>query len=882
MKKSRVHFLALLVFFLFESILVAQPQFVDKAPELGLTETYSVLPFWSGGLSFRDFDQDGWDDITMSTDTGRTIKFFRNRFGVEFEEVNIITTGLHQQFSSMWIDFDNDGDLDFLSIRRLDGVELYKNQGNMNFIEVSAQVGLSGLGGGIFRTGASIGDFNNDGLVDLYLPNYGYDEENKMFFQDTNHFFQNVSNISGTGDSLKATFHGVLIDYNHDGNIDIYLANDGHDGNTLFKNNGDSTFTDVSQITGTNVELDAMGLTVGDFDGDLDLDIYVTDKINSNLLQLNSNGTFSEVAAQKGVDFYNGFGWGTNFFDADFDGDEDLYVSSTYIPIGLSEPSILYINDGSGNYSNIQLLKDSGYSFVNVLGDFNNDRLTDVGVLSSNNDPMKMWKNETPVNVGRITLKIEGCSTHKDAFGSQVIAYDGTQSRLYSFQSCETFLGQNSDKKIIPILNGATLDSLTVTWPNGSSTTIYGIEQNQTLIVSECSLTRPLPVIMVPNYSSQGLVSCSGESVLLCVNGDYPNVVWSNGLTSDSIYVNSAGIYTVTVTNQFGASATSASVVIIEREYPDYTIESEIASCFTDGSIHLIPADSSVVYSYQWSNQSTSDSLSNLNPGVYYVTVTDQGECAMTDSVIINGPANFTPIYFNGSTEDVLCYDDSSGIISVFPTGGSAPYQYLWSNQETTSSIAIPAGNYHLTVADSYGCQRDTSFTINEPDQILAYIDVIPDTNSAGKGMISLDVFGGTPPYSIVWNDLQNQTGDSAINLIAGEYIAQITDSRLCLREIELTVPNSNINGDQIIRSKECDLICTNLANSILVQLPDRCPQPFSTEEMNVFNIQGLPINFQSRQISATKKEIVTDEQGVFLIRDNTGRSCKVLRITRF
>ena len=76
MKKSRVHFLALLVFFLFESIIVAQPQFVDKAPELGLTETYSVLPFWSGGLSFRDFDQDGWDDITMSTDTGRTIKFF--------------------------------------------------------------------------------------------------------------------------------------------------------------------------------------------------------------------------------------------------------------------------------------------------------------------------------------------------------------------------------------------------------------------------------------------------------------------------------------------------------------------------------------------------------------------------------------------------------------------------------------------------------------------------------------------------------------------------------------------------------------------------------------------------------------------------------------
>ena len=155
----------------------------------------------------------------------------------------------------------------------------------------------------------------------------------------------------------------------------------------------------------------------------------------------------------------------------------------------------------------------------------------------------------------------------------------------------------------------------------------------------------------------------------------------------------------------------------------------EIASCFNDGSIRLLPSDPSAVYSYQWSNQSTSDSLSNLNPGVYYLTVTDQGECAVTDSVIINGPTNFTHIHFNGSSEDALCYDDSSGIISVFPTGGSAPYQYLWSNQETTSSITVYAGNYHLTVADSYDCQRDTSFTIREPEQILAFIDVIPDTN---------------------------------------------------------------------------------------------------------------------------------------------------------
>ncbi len=858
----------------------SQPSFTNVAGELGLTESYSNLPIFGGGLSIRDFNGDGWDDITMCTIGGEPVKFFQNNYGAGFEEVFPIQTLPEKQFFFCWIDFDNDTDLDAFIVTELSGVHLYRNDGGMLFNEITFSSGLSGLNG-ILRTGCAFGDFNNDGLIDLYVPNTGHQEENKMFFQDSNNIFNNVSAMSGTGDSLKYTFQGVLIDYNHDGWVDLYLANDVYDGNTLFRNNGDSTFTDVSVETGAYQELDAMGLAIGDFDNDLDLDIHITDKIDSKLLELTASGTFNEVGSQRGVDFANGFGWGNNFFDADLDGDEDLYVSSSYFPVGLSQPSILYINDGTGSFNGQNLSADSSYSFTNVIGDFNNDRKTDIAVLNSNDDPINLWKNESNTNALRFSLKLEGCTSNREAAGAKVIAFDGAQSRLYSYHVSQSFLGQNSDKKIIPILNGTTLDSLTITWPNGNSTSVSSIEPNQTLVISECSSPKPLPVITVPNYSTQGLTSCSGDSVLLVVNGNYPNVIWSNGETDDSIYVSSAGSYNVNVVNQFGVAATSSPVSIIEREYPMYTINSTIASCFNDGAIQIVANDSNALYSYNWNNESTSDSLSNLSPETYHFTVTDQGECAVEDSVVIDGPANFTPIRFNGTSENAQCHNESSGIISVFPSGGSSPYEFLWSNQDTTSSIDVTAGNYSLTISDSYNCQRDTSFKVYEPDQILAYIDVNPDTNMTGIGMITLDVFGGTPPYSIEWYDAQNQTGSNAQNLTAGEYIAQITDANSCTRNLEIAVPNIDLTGAVEIQNEGCELICSNQSSSIMLQLTDRCAPPFSLEKMSVFNIQGQPINFESSQISNTKTEIVLDEIGVFLILDHTGRSCKVLRLNK-
>ena len=854
---------------------IGQPVFTKLESLKADFVSYSAFPTYGGGMSFSDFNGDGWDDITLTTDFGVRVHFYENTFGV-FKETFPILTNHTKHTYSVWIDYDNDGDKDFFSISELGGIQVLQNhQGN--YVNATLSCGLAGFPFSLLK-GGLFGDFNNDGLLDLYVCEYNLDNQNHMFFQDSNHVFQDVTFISGTGNGLKRTFQGALIDYNNDGLVDFYLANDIFDGNTLYRNNGDSTFTDVSVGSGTFLQMESMGLAVGDFDGDLDLDIHITDRLtDSKLLRNNNDGTFTEVGTQMGVDFAQGFGWGNNFFDADLDGDEDLYVAGVTHPAYVTVPSALFLNNGSGPFTNSNITGDTLYSFSSVLGDFNNDRLTDIAVHNSWQTQALIWENQTNISNSSISIRLKGCASNKDGIGALMYSYSNGVARLYSFHGSQSFLGQSSSNLIIPIVNAPTLDSLKVKWPSGNTTTLSNISSDQSLVIEECALPSPAPVILVPDFENNNATLCDNDSILIKLDGTYPIVNWSSGQNTDSIYISSAGTYTVTVINQFGVSAASSPVSIIEREYPDYTIKSEIASCFNDGSILLIPSESSAIYSYQWSNQSTSNSLSNLNPGVYYVTVTDQGECAVSDSVTINGPTNFTPIYFNGSSEDALCHNDSSGILSVLPSGGSDPYDFLWSTEETSSSINVPAGNYRLTISDSYNCSKDTSFSVNEPAQILAYVYVTPDTNSAGKGAISLDVFGGTSPYSIVWNDLQNQTGDSAINLFAGEYIAQINDSRLCLREIELTVPNSNINGDQIIRSNECDLICTNQANSILVSSIE-CSDILSKKNLIIQNILGQSIQHNVIFDNSGNANIFTEQTGIIIISTNDGQSCKIIR----
>lgn len=857
----------------------AQPSFFKMGPELANFGSYSSLPYDAGGMSFKDFDNDGWDDLTLCTGPGESIRFFKNYYGV-FEEVFMIQTNLGAHYYAVWIDYDNDNDLDFFSLSDLGGAQLFQNNGAFVFTEVTGASGLNTLAGSPKR-GATFGDFNNDGLVDLYVCSYSLLNGNNMFFQTANHTFDNVTVISGTSDSLRYSFMGILLDYNNDGWMDLYVANDGNTSkNTLFKNNGDTTFTDVSVQTGTNLLLDAMGMSLGDYDGDLDLDIHITDKLDSKLLRLNSNSTYTEVGSQVGVDHPSGFGWGTNFFDADLDGDEDLYISTNYISLS-SEPSVLCVNNGSGVFSETYIGEDSAFSFTNVLGDFNNDRLFDIAVLNSDDQPSVLWKNTLLNAAERFSFKLEGCgATHKAAAGAVIKTFDAGLSKLLSYHASESFLGQNSDKKIVPILNGFTLDSMVIEWPSGSVSKYYNVKPNQTLIFSECESPKPQPVILVPNYATQGLVSCSGEPIVLELNGEYETVVWSTGDTTNSISVSAPGSYNVTVTNQFGVSATAFPVTVIGYEIPEYTIVSETPDCFNNGWVHIDPIDSTSNYSYQWSNGSTSNFVSNLNVGTYTVTISVEGECEQIETITINQPQNTTPLEISAIASDASCFGANSGNIEVNVTGGITPYTYDWANNCTTAlNAGITAGTYSVTATDQGGCQIDTSITIDQPDQILAYISVTPDTNESGLGTISLNVIGGTPPYAISWNDSLNQSGASATQLTAGNYEAYIVDSNNCTRSIEINVPNVDLT-DIDPRHRAKNAMKCRLEGERVVLMLDQGELNTNLNAISLFDIHGRELNCRKTAANSARIALEFEDRGVFIIRDEaSSQTCKVVKL---
>lgn len=858
----------------------SQPSFSKLEESRADFVSYSALPIYGGGMSFTDFDNDGWDDITLTTEFSNQIKFYKNHYG-SFKDTLILPTNNAAQFYSIWIDYDNDGDKDFLSISALEGISLFKRNGSFSFTDETNNSGLSNFEG-VHLRGGVCGDFNNDGLIDIYVCSFDVTDENRMYFQDSNNIFHDVTAITGTGNGLRHSFQSVIIDYNNDGYKDMFVANDYYEGTTLYRNNADSTFSGVSVQAGAYLELDAMGLAVGDYDGDLDLDIHITDRLaDSKLLRNNNDGTFTEVGTEMGVDFNQGFGWGNNFVDVDADGDLDLYVSGLTIPsLGPTTPSSLFVNNNNGNsMTSSNILGDTLYSFSNTIGDFNNDRLVDIAVHNSANTKAVVWENETTTTNNSIKIRLEGCSSNRDGIGAEVYTFSNGVARLYSFHASQSFLGQNSSSLIIPIIGSSVMDSLRVNWPLGAATSLSNINSDQSINISECLPPSPIPLILVPDYQANNLTLCSNDSILLKLDGNYPSVIWSNGATTDSIFVHSGGTYSVSVTNQFGVSAISSNVTIIEREFPQYNIESELASCFNNGSIRIIPTEPSSSYQYLWADSSTTDSLFNLNPGVYYFTVTDQGACAIEDSIIMQGPNNYLPIRFNATSENVTCYGDSTGLLSINASGGSQPYEYLWSNGMNTSSINVYAGNYELTLSDTYNCQVDTTFSIDEPDQILAHINVTPDTNSADKGAIELDVFGGMPPYSISWNDPQNQTGKIGKDLIEGLYTAHIIDKNKCERKIDIYMPCIKLTNMEKSPNEKCTLTCKNLPASILVETPNNCSQSYSSSELTMFNLQGIAIQFMSKQISATLKEVITDKQGVFFIRDDFGRSCKVIRV---
>ena len=232
---------------------------------------------------------------------------------------------------SAWGDYDNDGDQDIVAVGTYQPHALYRNNGDGTFTDVAAQAGIADPRGG---WGSLFADYNNDGYLDLYITRGGWSgaAENTLYHNNGDGTFTDVTHAAGVADP-QSSFCAAWADYDNDGHLDLYIA-DGVIGdgaaNVLYHNNGDGTFTNTAELAGVADTGNSLGTAWGDYDKDGYIDLHVVNFGQSNVLYRNNgDGTFTDVTPTTGMNLPVTDAFVTFFLDVDNDADLDIFISNS-------------------------------------------------------------------------------------------------------------------------------------------------------------------------------------------------------------------------------------------------------------------------------------------------------------------------------------------------------------------------------------------------------------------------------------------------------------------------------------------------------------------------------------------------------------------------
>ena len=489
-------------------------------------------------------------------------------------------------------DYDNDGFLDiyFPNGATIPGMDksnpayfnrLYHNNGNGTFTDVTEKAGLKGIG---YCMGVAAGDYDNDGFVDLYVCGYNY---NQLFHNNGDGTFSDVTEKAHvTGEIPK---HGKVwaitagwIDYNNDGLLDLfvnsylnysistaphcklqdipaYCSPNNFEGlpNILYRNNGDGTFTDVSEQSGIAQHAGkGMGIALADYDDDGFEDIFVSnDTFRNFLFHNNGNGTFSEVAILNGVAFnemgrtvagmgadfrdlnndgkpeifhtamfgdtfplYKNLGdqfeevtsmsgltvqtsrltaWGVGIFDFDNDGFKDIFTADAAILDNSMEiehrpyelPNSLFRNNGNSTFKDVGPLAGPDFNVPmahrgTAFGDFNNDGKIDAVVVVLNSKP-QILMNRTNNGNHWLLISLIGTKSNRDGLGAKIklTTVVGTQ---YNHATTTVGYNSSSDKRVHFGLGAADkAERIEIRWTSGTEQILTEVKADQILTVTE-------------------------------------------------------------------------------------------------------------------------------------------------------------------------------------------------------------------------------------------------------------------------------------------------------------------------------------------------------------------------------------------------------------
>lgn len=329
------------------------------------------------------------------------------------------------------------------------------------------------------------------------------------------------------------------------------------------------------------------------------------------------------------------------------------------------------------------------------------------------------------------------------------------------------------------------------TWSNGATTedisglaagtyTVNMTDANGCTASATFTLTQPSALAL--NATPQN-VSCAGGAnggVDITVNGAvFPySFIWSNGASTEDINGLSGGTYSVTVTDANGCTITQSFNVVEPLPITSSVLATNIVCNGTNtGAADLTVSGGTAPYTYFWSNFQTSQDLTGLGAGTYYVVITDANGCTKNDSVVIAQPA---AIILTANITNVLCNGASTGAIDITVNGGTPTFTFTWSNGATTEDLTgLAAGTYTVTATDANGCSVTGSYTLTQP-VALVLTSTVTNVNCAGgnSGTIDVTVFGGAFPYTYAWTT--GATTEDVNGLSGGPYSVTVTDANGC------------------------------------------------------------------------------------------------------
>ena len=495
------------------------------------------------GVAVFDYNNDGLLDIYFingaelpsmdKSDPKYFNRLYRNNGDGSFTDVTDKAglRGLGYGMGVAVADFDNDGWED-LYIASVNKNQLLHNNGDGTFTDVTARAGVAGIHPKLGKTWAiSAGwfDYDNDGLLDLYVVNYvnwdirtepacnvgsvraycspnSYTGQPAMLYHNNGDgTFTDVSEKSGIGKLVGKGMGVAFADYDGDGFTDVFVSNDTY-RNFLFHNNRDGTFSEVGILQGVaynenGKSIAGMGTDFRDINNDGRPDIFVVGMVGDTFpLFLNRGRGFFDATSSSGIARATAgiTGWGSGIFDFDNDGDKDLFAACSsildnseevdHLPAAL--PNMVLRNLGDGKFANVSA--QAGPSFAIpakhrgvAFGDLNNDGKIDAVVVTQNASP-EIFLNRSPAPNHWLILKLNGTKSNRDGLGARIALSAAGGKAQYNHATTSVGYSTSSDRRVhFGLGRSERAQSIVIDWPSGVHQTLLDVKADQILVVQE-------------------------------------------------------------------------------------------------------------------------------------------------------------------------------------------------------------------------------------------------------------------------------------------------------------------------------------------------------------------------------------------------------------